>query len=452
MATSLSQHGITWTFDGDYTTGQYCNGDYYVVGPVNITDIDPPTQLVWYADGGYNRQENGSMINPVVQDLTGLDSHAETNYSAALNVAIGVSAGSPLVLGVNESLVSAISRDPTTSSLQTHIESAAILTCVSEAPASGSFRPPYTGTDKTSYFNESQIRTSLLQSLTPTASAPNWVDLEAYFTGPYIEFYANWKVRYEHPRIHMWEYGRDLAGQIGVGALMLNTNASYATKRTTLIGMIQIGIDFYDIFTEQFFWANDGGIFSGRKWPILFAGIMLGDNDMRNIGLDNPYVQYGPNIFHEDGQTFYVDQTDIDVTNGGTWNPDSRDAEMYPYTSSEIGMPEWGIRRSSEPNRSNKWWQTKYRISTNGACWIGYGLSALMIKDGKYLWNHNPFFDYLDRYTAITNGDPDPFGYTVQGEVSGGMAWDNFTAEMWTTYRDSFPLESAGDKIIAFIV
>jgi len=25
MATSLSQYGITWTFDGDYTTGQYAN-------------------------------------------------------------------------------------------------------------------------------------------------------------------------------------------------------------------------------------------------------------------------------------------------------------------------------------------------------------------------------------------------------------------------------------------
>ena len=40
-ATSVSQWGITWTFDGDYTTGQYANGDYWVVGPVNITAITP---------------------------------------------------------------------------------------------------------------------------------------------------------------------------------------------------------------------------------------------------------------------------------------------------------------------------------------------------------------------------------------------------------------------------
>ena len=40
-ATSVSRHGITWTFDRDRVTGQYANGDPWVVGPVVITAISP---------------------------------------------------------------------------------------------------------------------------------------------------------------------------------------------------------------------------------------------------------------------------------------------------------------------------------------------------------------------------------------------------------------------------
>ena len=54
----LSQFGITWTFDRDYITGQFANGDFWIVGPVTIIGIDPPSVVV---DG---RVINGSMVNP----------------------------------------------------------------------------------------------------------------------------------------------------------------------------------------------------------------------------------------------------------------------------------------------------------------------------------------------------------------------------------------------------
>ena len=38
---SVSQYGITWTFDKPARVGQFINGDYYVVGPVTVTVIDP---------------------------------------------------------------------------------------------------------------------------------------------------------------------------------------------------------------------------------------------------------------------------------------------------------------------------------------------------------------------------------------------------------------------------
>ena len=39
----ISQFGITWTFAQPVTYGQFANGDYWVVGPVQIASIDPPS-------------------------------------------------------------------------------------------------------------------------------------------------------------------------------------------------------------------------------------------------------------------------------------------------------------------------------------------------------------------------------------------------------------------------
>ena len=39
--TSLSQYGITWTFREEVEYGTFVNGDYWVVGPVEIVHIDP---------------------------------------------------------------------------------------------------------------------------------------------------------------------------------------------------------------------------------------------------------------------------------------------------------------------------------------------------------------------------------------------------------------------------
>ena len=63
-ATSITQYGITWTFDTNYTTGQFINGDYWVIDSgngVKIINISPghsthPTT---------GKAINGSMINPV---------------------------------------------------------------------------------------------------------------------------------------------------------------------------------------------------------------------------------------------------------------------------------------------------------------------------------------------------------------------------------------------------
>src|SRR5687767_4669659 len=38
---SVSQYGITWTFDKPATTGLFITGDWWVLGPVKIVSISP---------------------------------------------------------------------------------------------------------------------------------------------------------------------------------------------------------------------------------------------------------------------------------------------------------------------------------------------------------------------------------------------------------------------------
>ncbi|GAG06733.1 unnamed protein product [marine sediment metagenome] len=112
-ANSLSQFGITWTFDKELSTdgagntyqyGQFANGDYWVVGSVTIVGIDPLSNEV------EGRTMHGSMVNPSPEDgqIQGYDSAVATTgniYDANYNVALDVDAENPLVLSAHSSLV-----------------------------------------------------------------------------------------------------------------------------------------------------------------------------------------------------------------------------------------------------------------------------------------------------------------------------------------------------------
>ncbi len=432
-ASALQQFGITWTFDTTYPVGQFANRDFWVVGPVKIIGINPPSTLV------SGRIRNGSMLNPVPGNASqGYDNSMPSNtYDAALNVAYSRSSSNPLVLAAHSSLVSTISLDAAGSLPQ--LQRAAVLTVLTSPAAAGSFRPPYSGSDKTIKFDKSALNYSLLKSLAPVAETPTLASVEAMFAAPWIDHQGTWVARYQHPSLNMPDYGREMHTNIGIGALMLHLNFTNAQKETLFIRYVQLGIDLYGVVANggSWHWFNDGGHAGGRKWPILFAGLALHDTDMESIGAqsgDSLYqTGYGPAHnppgyvhFGEDDQTFYVASLDVSVTNGPTWNPDSRDAQRIPYSSSDLGLPEWGIRHSSNPELSNKWLPTEYRAV---ACppFHGTALAALLTPGGKARWNHDAFFDYTDRYMAFT---------APGGEYAGWWrSMSNFTANMWDTYR-----------------
>ncbi len=408
--TQLTQFGITWTFDAPVEYGQFANGDWWVVGPVRIVGIDPPSTTV---DG---RTRHGSMINPSTTSMTqGYDSAMYAQYgpaySASLNVALGVSPASPLTVQGGSSLISSISLDE--AGLRPQLKTAAILTVLDAPAPDGSFRPPYFGADKTLRYNVDQLDTNRLPRLAPVGGTPDLATVAGRFRRPWLEHVLSWTGRYCHPADNMPDYGEAMALQIGDAVLSLCLDYTDAEKETLLIRLVQYGIDLYAIADGGGVWEDLGGHMHGRKLPILLAGRVLGDADMLAIGSTMPLR------FQEDRQTWIVTQYDVGRP---LYHADGRPREEY--IQADVGIPEWGEQHTKQPARDGRNWDAYYRVIV-GHSILGHVLAANIL-DLRDAWQWEPLFGYVDRYWSIEGT-----------RTSGTHLIPTFHKNMWNAYRDT---------------
>ena len=412
---TLSQFGITWTFDRDYEVGRFANGDWWVVGPVLILGIDPASTVVG------KRTKNGSMVNPSPRRgmKQGYDNAmygkyaSRDSYSPGLNVALDASSRKPIFLTPDRSLVSTVSQEA--GNARPQILTAAVLTVLDAPAPHGSFRPAYSLEHKKILFNESQLDYGLLGNLEHVSSTPNPAKIERSVRRPWIDHVPGWTARYTHPADNMPEYGRGMADAIGTASLLLNLDYTTEQKRDLLVSFVQLGIDFYGITQSggNNNWPPKAGHMSGRKWPILFAGIMLGDPDMSAIGFDSSIA------FGEDGQTFYVEETSPGVYNNGNGG----------YTAAHVGLAEWGTAHSVFPDLDDaNWLGDPYRLCCTANSWWGQILSA-RIMGAQSLWNHDELFDYQDRYLDEN---------VSRGITDWRLSWTRFPIEMWNAHRAKY--------------
>ncbi len=307
-ATSVTRFAVTWQFSADRPVGQYANGDWWVVGPVTITNITPKSVV------SGSRTINGSIINPEsgMFPAHGLDSSMAgngTGWVPSLNVGRpggkDISAANPLVVQNGSSLVSCVSH-PLPENRPT-ITDVSILTVVASAPAAGSFRPPYCGDDKTHYWNKSNLRYGILQKLT-LSGAPTPAGMAESFDRPWFELATEGVGRYFHPANHQPEYGRDMGAIIGDALLTLHLNYTDAQKELLYVRLVQWGIDLYGCAAAGGLWAESGGLNCGRKGGLVMAGLAL--NDPKILSYANAKNPNGF-IFAEDRQTLYVTQNDV---------------------------------------------------------------------------------------------------------------------------------------------
>lgn len=434
-ATQITSNGITWKFQGDHPAGTFVTGDPWVIGPVTVVSITNELNSKEYLP---NPGQNGSMVNPGTSAKQGYDSGLQ-NYDPSLNAALPkgqpVSAENPLELPAGSSVVSMVSwlyksaedREPGcpkfgggATAPRPATRTAGILTVLDKAPLEGSFRPPYSGADKAVKFNTSQIEYAKLPSLETVGSAPDLGALGAAMEKPWVDHANGWLGAHIHPSEHMPNYGRDMGRIVVDSSLVLfiapGKPGENPAKDKIARNLIQYGIDLTGIADNGGDWHADGGHGLGRKWPILLAGALLNDKHMLNAG-------QWPTRFQENEQTFYVTDAEVGITNGPTWNPDKR-AKTEPYTTADIGLPEWGIRHSYKPEADNKDWSATYR-EVNGAVMPGFALAARLM-NLKEAWNYNAFFDYCDRYMK----------WFTEENPRLANAPSPFLLEMWRTHRN----------------
>lgn len=404
----VRRNGVTWTFARPRRVGQFVNGDWWVVGPVSLVAITPACA----AQGP--RVQHGAMINPDPRRAQqGYDSatagSAEcSRYTDELNVARGVSPAAPLRLPAGSSLVSAVSH-PTPGQLP-QLDRCAVLTVVAAAPAPNSFRPPYCGADKRARWSADELDETCLHRLPQVPGSPTTRALVSRLENTWLDHLPGLPGRYLHPRANMPDYGRDIADVVGAAALTLNCDLPASDKRALLVVMVQLGIDVYGIVKNGGRFLADGGAGSGRKLPLLIAGLALHDADLLDA------AGRARAAFGEDAQTFYVAETAPGVFNGGHGG----------YVEADVGLPEWGIHHADDPSGDRKGWGADpYRRCCTANSWVGFVLAA-RIMGLREAWEHPALFDYVDRYMQIERP-----GHWMR-------SWSPFAERMWERYRADF--------------
>ncbi len=367
------------------------------------------------------------MLNPIVSEVQGYDCRLVAPYPGQYDPALNVAARLPLTLAPGNSLVSAISKDSKNED-RPFLRTAAVLTVLASPAPPGAFRPPFAGgADKSVRFNKSQLDYSKLARRAATEGAPSLARVERYFQRPWLDHAGfGWHAQYFNPTENMRSYGHEIAAEVELGALLLQTNLADRDKERLLVGMTQVGIDIHGLSLgpdSRKRWDGAGGHNGGRKLPVILAGMVLGD-----VRMTAPSA-----VFSEDDQTYH----------GRGWTGDTALFRMYPGLEHEEKHPSaWTVDGRGRPGDPPAGWDSDSRSETYRLCctahsWVGEAL-AMRMMGGVATWKHQPFFDYVDRW-MLQNWEP--FCSIVTAETglscSGwqGRTSHPFVASMWRTYR-----------------
>lgn len=459
LKTSVAQYGITWTFQQPARVGQFVNGDWYVLGPAIVTAIDPqplygkdiPQRQLDHMDKERpegQRIRNGFMLNPPAAMKVAYDSGVRNWFDPSLiqKLPVAMKPGDSLVstismpkgLVLHAQLRNKIERGVDDSS---PIRTAAVLTCVSEPQPADAFRPAFCDRQARIYRTR-----DLNRELLPAAATKSIPDVRQYIRFTQRPWVGTCFFGFEEPVENMPQYGLEYGRVAGIAALLLCTDLRPEQKEPLLVNYVQIGIDLGGMVRAGHpGWTGWGGHGSGRKLPIVFAGLLLGDDQLANINRSFPKVSFG-----EDEQTAYGDcWTGAKVVFAGH---SGIDAATGVGRNQGRGNP-WGPYEHIHPSKWQSGQNTSeaYRRCCTSVGWVAQGL-ALRLMHAERAWTHDAFLDYVDRWMYENDA---AFVKTIK-EATGqdhdkdwarqGQAWDAFTNDMWAKHRPTLQAPTDGWK------
>ncbi len=429
-----------------------------MVGPVTIASIDPkplcgteiPSNQLDHMDKEKpesQRVRNGFMLNPPAEMKVAYDSGVRNYFDPSLIQKL------PVSMKPGDSLVSTISMPKNLvlhAQLQNKIErgdddsspirTAAVLTSVAKVQPADAFRPAFCDRSQKIYLAR-DLKRDLLPKAAATKSLPNIAQFVRFTERPWVGtcFFG-----FEEPAENMPQYGREYGRVVGESALLLCSDLKPGEKEPLLINFVQIGIDLGGMVRAGHpGWTGYGGHGSGRKLPIVFAGMLLGDDELAHINHSFPKVSFG-----EDEQTAY----------GKSWTGATVVFAGHSGIDEATGLGrdrgnEWGPYEQSPPSawKDGQITSESYRRCCTSVAWVAQAL-ALRLMHAEKAWDHDAFFDYMDRWVgendadavkqikAATNRDFSPT-WARQGQC-----WDDFVNEMWTKHRSTLAAPIDGWK------
>lgn len=379
---SITQWGITWSFDREYEYGRFANGDYWVLGPVTVTRIQPD----------YDGNHNGWEVNPRVGVSHGFDSGCKNGgFNSNKVPTLPYTTNAPI-----ESIVKVIS----SGRAQPCVKTAAVLTVVNSIPAGNgrsAFRPPYTGTVKP-FYQLSDLKSGLLPSYPPEGLAPSFSAILDSFKYFRLEHLTSPALRDLRPSDAMENYSPKNAPKNHEAIIRLMLNDSLDDKLPALIKLVQHGIDKCHAIMQGWMVASADGHDPGHRIIAAFAATMLEIEEAKRI------------LVNADG--FHEDITYVMGEN--TLGPDA----LWGVKSTESNY--WGYIRGLGGNRSQR---DPYGYIDGGLCGEEYQLIVAQSHKGSILatqlmpilkeaWNPAKWkitANYVDRWVNEgTMAQPDP--------------------------------------------
>ena len=467
LVSSISKDGVTWTFAHPVQAGQFITGDWWVVGPVTISAIDPPPQTA-------APYMNGSVKNMPFARGSGFDQRLNDGVDQSWWFDATLREYPPIALGSGDTLVSSISyATPHTVAEQfspwdqhpSPIRSYSVLTVVPAPVSSDAFRPSYCDRGRTYHYG-AELDRGMLPSLAPPSTPPPIADFEAEFRRPWIDTAQfNWDVAGDYTP----GYGHHLALAVSHAALLLTVNFPPAQKVNLTNYLVQYGIDMFGCVRAGL--ASHvayGGHGNGRKLPVIFAGVMLNDAAMKNVSTTYP------DRFSEDMQSVYVNRIPGGFTqawegakviygghlgvhaNGTPVDTTSFMGAAQPYE--QLQPSAWPVQIIDYGTHTvNEQLGEAYRRCCTSTALVMEALAMRLLGPAMVsAWNYPALFDYADRWmteddsqavttiksqTGFDYGVGDPTNYQRQGQtryfLEGRISQSSFVDDMWKAYRAS---------------
>jgi len=253
---------------------------------------------------------NGSVVDlPTPNGKSGFDSHLNDGTDESWWFDATLRSYPPISLKAGGSIVSSISLAQihsvpevlrATDMSVSPVATTSVLTVLAAAPSADAFRPSYCDRSQTIY-HAGALQRNLLRSLAPPnpSQTPTLAQFETWYRQPWIDTNA---FLFDAPANYMPSYGQHIAFADSYATLLLMLNFSADQKVNLTNYFVQYGIDLYGCVQTDYGWPAFGGHHSGRKLPIVFAGILLNNDGMKNVSTTFP------NQFGEDMQALYINQ------------------------------------------------------------------------------------------------------------------------------------------------